>query len=63
VPCERVFSSSKQTDDHWQTNMTENLMEVLQISKYLHCNERLNFTGGLLATEEECSVIDISLKL
>ena len=35
-------------------------MEVLQISKYLHCSERLDFTGGLLATEEKCSVIDIS---
>ena len=35
-------------------------MEVLQISKYLFRSERLNFTEGLLATEEECSVIDVS---
>lgn len=34
-------------------------MEVLQMSKYLYRSERLNFTAGLLATEEECSVIDV----
>jgi hypothetical protein len=36
-------------------------MEVLQICKYLYRSERLDFTGGLLATEdsEECSVIDV----
>ncbi len=34
-------------------------MEVLQMSKYLYRSECLDFTSGLLATEEECSVIDV----
>ena len=34
-------------------------MEVLQISKYLYRSQRLDFMAGLLATEEECSVIDV----
>ena len=34
-------------------------MEVLQITKYLYRSQHLDFTAGLLATEEECSVIDV----
>ena len=34
-------------------------MVVLQMSKYLHRSERLDFTSGLLATEKECKAIDI----
>jgi hypothetical protein len=34
-------------------------MEVLQISKYLHRSERLNFTCGLLATEKESTLAEI----
>jgi hypothetical protein len=34
-------------------------MEVLQMIKYLYRSQRLDFTNGLLATEEECSVIDV----
>jgi hypothetical protein len=34
-------------------------MEVLQITKYLYRSQHLDFTTGLLATEEECSVIDV----
>ena len=30
-----------------------------QMCKYLYHSERLDFTSGLLATEEECSVIDV----
>jgi len=29
------------------------------MSKYLHRGERLDFTTGLLPTEEECSIIDV----
>ncbi len=28
------------------------------MTKYLYHSQRLDFTGGLLATEEECSVIE-----
>ena len=34
-------------------------MEVLQITKYLYRSQRLDFTTGLLATEEECSILDV----
>ena len=34
-------------------------MEVLQMSKYLHRSECLDFTSRLLATEKECEAIDV----
>ena len=34
-------------------------MEVLQILKYFYRGERLDFTDRLLATEEECLMVDI----
>jgi len=34
-------------------------MDVIQMSKYLHRGEHLDFTTGLLPTEEECSIIDV----
>ena len=59
MPCERVFSSSKETDTNRRPNIGDDLMEVIQMSKYLHRGERLDFTTGLLPTEEECSIIDV----
>jgi hypothetical protein len=58
VPCERVFSSSKETDTNRRSGLGYDLMEVLLISKYLHRSARLNFTSGLLATEE-CEAIAV----
>ncbi|KAF8152629.1 hypothetical protein B0H34DRAFT_663696, partial [Crassisporium funariophilum] len=60
VPCEHVFSSSKETDSNRRSVLGHELMEILQISKYLHRDERLDFTSGLLATEEECLVVNIA---
>ncbi len=37
-------------------------MEQLQILKYCFRNDRLSFTEDLLCTEEELSVIDLSLE-
>jgi hypothetical protein len=59
VPCERVFSSSKETDTNRRSSIGYESMEVLQMCKYLYRSERLDFTSGLLATEEECSVVDV----
>jgi hypothetical protein len=39
--------------------MGQTRVEILQISKYLARSHRLDFTSGLLATEEECIVIDV----
>jgi hypothetical protein len=35
------------------------LTEILQISKYLAQSHRLDFMPDLLATEEECTIIDV----
>jgi hypothetical protein len=54
VPCKRVFSSSKEIDTNRRSSIGHELMEVLQMSKYLYRSEHLDFTTGILATEEEC---------
>ncbi|TRM59437.1 hypothetical protein BD626DRAFT_408910 [Schizophyllum amplum] len=55
VPCERVFSSSKQTDDLKRGNLRPEMMEMLQILKYTVRQQELSFTEGLVATEEDCA--------
>ncbi|KAF9009135.1 hypothetical protein BDZ89DRAFT_536865 [Hymenopellis radicata] len=59
VPCERVFSSSKETDTLRRTSMSPLMMEVLQILKYIYRHDRLAYFGDLVCTEEELSVVDI----
>ncbi len=59
VPCERVFSSSKETDALRRTRLSPLLMEVLQILKYIYRHDRLSFFGDLVCTEEELSYVDI----
>ncbi|KZT22549.1 hypothetical protein NEOLEDRAFT_1020711, partial [Neolentinus lepideus HHB14362 ss-1] len=43
VPCERVFSSSGETDTSRRSRLSEFMFEVLQILKYLYHHERLEF--------------------
>ncbi|KZT30253.1 hATC-domain-containing protein, partial [Neolentinus lepideus HHB14362 ss-1] len=45
VPCERVFSSSGETDDARRSRLSVFIFEVLQILKYLYRHEHLNFTA------------------
>jgi hypothetical protein len=53
VPCERVFSSAKETITPRRNRITPELMEALQILKYsLRHKESLNFTAGLREEEE-----------
>lgn len=59
VPCERVFSSSKETDTNRRANLSPEKMEQLQILKYGFRGERLSFTEGLLCTEREVCVLDV----
>lgn len=59
VPCERVFSSSKETDTLRRSNLDPILMEVLQVLKYFYRSDRLAFTEGLMANEEELMVVDL----
>src|ERR1700730_8101276 len=46
VPCERVFSSSAETDTKWHNRIHSTLMEALQIVKFSLKQKRLDFTGG-----------------
>ncbi|KAF8831071.1 hypothetical protein HHX47_DHR1000060 [Lentinula edodes] len=60
VPCERVFSSSKETDALRRNSLSPLKMEVFQILKYIFGNDRLNFTEDLICTKVELLVADIS---
>ena len=53
VPCERVFSSSKETCTARRSRTTPELMEALQVLKY-HFRQRdpLNFMVGMTKKEE-----------
>jgi hypothetical protein len=46
VPCERVFSSAKETDTPRRNRIHPALMEALQMLKFSLKKERFNFTGG-----------------
>lgn len=52
VPCERVFSSAKDTDTAKRNRISPALMEALQMLKYLLKKERLNFMKGWSTSEE-----------
>lgn len=58
VPCERVFSSSAETDTKKRNRISEDLMEALQILKYSLKKEDLNFTDQLLTSVEELANAD-----
>lgn len=47
VPCERAFSSSGETDTARRSRIKPELMEALQILKYLLKRDRLTFTQHL----------------
>ena len=51
VPSERVFSSSAETDTRRRNRITPDLMEKLQMLKFMLKKARLNFTGGLKCDE------------
>src|ERR1700734_3826531 len=47
VPCERVFSSSAETDTKKRNKIKPELMEALQVLKFTLKKDRLNFTANL----------------
>jgi hAT family C-terminal dimerisation region len=47
VPCERVFSSSAETDTKKRNRIKPELMEALQVLKFSLKKKRLDFTGHL----------------
>jgi len=53
VPCERIFSSGKETMAPQRRQISANLMEALQILKYsIKKGQPLNFTQGMSWTDE-----------
>ncbi len=53
VPCERVFSSSKETMTSRRNRISSPLMEALQLLKYsIQKGRSLNFTSGLGLADE-----------
>lgn len=57
VPCERVFSSSKETDTLRRSNLSTSLMEVLQMLKYVIREERVSFTESWTSKEHELAAL------
>lgn len=57
VPCERVFSSAKDTDTAKRNRLSPVLMEALQMLKYSFKKERLNFMHGWPTSEAAMSKV------
>ncbi|KAL0961546.1 hypothetical protein HGRIS_006485 [Hohenbuehelia grisea] len=56
VPCERVFSSSKETCSLRRNRLGAELLEALQCLKYAYRQDRLSFVDGLFAKEEDYQI-------
>ena len=56
VPCERIFSSSKETCTLRRNLLSAALLEVLQVLKYLYKQERLDFMSHWMCFEEDYSI-------
>jgi hypothetical protein len=52
VPCERVFSSSAETDTKKRNRISPRLMEALQMVKFRLKKDRLNFTRGWVTSQK-----------
>jgi hypothetical protein len=52
VPCERVFSSSSETDTKKRNRIKPELFEALQILKFGIKRDRLSFTEDIITSEE-----------
>jgi hAT family C-terminal dimerisation region len=53
VPCERVFSSSAETDTKRRNRISPDLMEALQMLKFNLKKERINFMAGWNTSEKQ----------
>ncbi|KIO17968.1 hypothetical protein M407DRAFT_32366 [Tulasnella calospora MUT 4182] len=56
VPCERVFSSAKETTTHRRANLSTELMMALQVLKFIYRQERLDFTSHLVRKEDDYEI-------
>ena len=53
VPCERVFSSSAETDTKQRNRINPLMMETLQMLKFHLRKERLNFTAAWATPDKQ----------
>lgn len=53
VPCERVFSSSAETDTKRRNRISHPLMEALQMLKFTLKKNRLSFTADWITREKD----------
>ena len=60
VPCERLFSSGKETTTARRNRLTAELMEALQLLKFHLKKSRLTFTDGWVCNEAELNNTPIS---
>ena len=59
VPCERVFSSAKETTTLRRNRISPELMEAFQMLKFsVQKGRGLNFTQGMDEAEDRVSVTD-----
>jgi len=58
VPCERIFSSSAETDTKKRNRISPLLMEALQMLKFYLKKERLNFTESWVTSESQMTEDD-----
>ena len=56
VPCERIFSSSKETCTTRRSLLSASLLEILQVLKQLYREKRLDFASHWIANEEDYSI-------
>ena len=56
VPCERIFSSAKETDTAKQNRISPVLMEALQLLKFSLKKDHLNFMAGWATPEDAMRV-------
>ena len=57
VPCERVFSSAKETDTAKRNQINPILMEALQMLKFSLKKEHLNFMAGWPTLESDLNEV------
>jgi hypothetical protein len=58
VPCERIFSSSSETDTKKRNRISPLLMEALQMLRFHLKKDRLNFTAAWMTAEKQMTEDD-----
>ena len=61
VPCERVFSASKEISTERRNCLKPNTIEAIQLLKFLAKHQTLNFTAGLSKDDEVVELEDMEV--